>query len=333
MADIFFSYAREDQSRILPLVHLIEHNDWSVFWDTSILGGEYFRNRIDQELQEARCIVVAWSFHSITSNWVIEEAQVGLDRGILVPLMIDNIAPPLGFRSVNAIQFHGCQPAEHETACKMLIDSLRDSIGVSTDISSNNATSHTPRKTTKKLSLREWISSVHGISIATLFIVGSVILFFITDHQSDDLPPGNNTTYAIQNNAKEIKYYKKTGDGPSVQSTLKNNGFGYKLVILPPAQEKFRNSDTKTNTIYCGQATEDVNAVKQIARMLVDSGVALKQVGGVPLNAAWRNVPSNSNDIYVATVGTNDNHQPLTREEINKLSSCDPDENISVDDR
>jgi hypothetical protein len=33
MADIFLSYAREDQSRVGPLVRALEGQGWSVFWD------------------------------------------------------------------------------------------------------------------------------------------------------------------------------------------------------------------------------------------------------------------------------------------------------------
>jgi hypothetical protein len=47
-------------------------------------------------------VVVAWSRHSLASHFVAEEADEGRQCGILVPVLIEPVTPPLGFRSVNA---------------------------------------------------------------------------------------------------------------------------------------------------------------------------------------------------------------------------------------
>ena len=39
-----------------------------------------------------------WSAHSVNSDWVRTEAHEGLDRGVLVPVSIDDVKPPLAFR-------------------------------------------------------------------------------------------------------------------------------------------------------------------------------------------------------------------------------------------
>jgi len=74
-ADIFISYAREDQPRVKPLVRLIEGQGWTVFWDLNIPAGETWRSWIVRHLDEARCVIVAWSANSIDSEWVQEEAD------------------------------------------------------------------------------------------------------------------------------------------------------------------------------------------------------------------------------------------------------------------
>jgi hypothetical protein len=38
MADIFLSYAREDESRVQPLADVLAQHGWSVFWDRRIPG-------------------------------------------------------------------------------------------------------------------------------------------------------------------------------------------------------------------------------------------------------------------------------------------------------
>ena len=47
-------------------------------------------------------MVVAWSEHSIRSDWVIDEAEEAKHRGVLVPALLDAVRPPHGFRSIQA---------------------------------------------------------------------------------------------------------------------------------------------------------------------------------------------------------------------------------------
>src|SRR4051812_49944572 len=100
--DIFFSYAREDQAQVASLVTALEARGWSVFWDRRIPAGKTWRTHIGRALDEARCVVVAWSAHSVESEWVIEEADEGKKRGILVPVFLDAVSPPWGFRGIQA---------------------------------------------------------------------------------------------------------------------------------------------------------------------------------------------------------------------------------------
>jgi len=100
MADIFISYAHEDAERIEPLVQALEEQGWSVFWDRHIPAGQTWRSFIAKALHNAKCVIVVWSVHSLPSNWVSEEADEGKKRHILVPLLMDKVEPPIGFRSI-----------------------------------------------------------------------------------------------------------------------------------------------------------------------------------------------------------------------------------------
>jgi hypothetical protein len=102
MADVFISYAREDEPRIRDLVQALDEQRWSIFWDRRIPAGQTWRSYIGQALTDARCVVVAWSRHSLASHFVAEEADEGIQRGILVPVLIEPVTPPLGFRSIHA---------------------------------------------------------------------------------------------------------------------------------------------------------------------------------------------------------------------------------------
>ena len=98
MADIFVSYAREDRERVRPLVDALEKSGWDVWWDPEMVPGPSFDDRIQQAIDAARCVIVVWSRHSIRSDWVKQEADEGRRRNILVPVRMDDVQVPLGFR-------------------------------------------------------------------------------------------------------------------------------------------------------------------------------------------------------------------------------------------
>ena len=57
---------------------------------------------IERELTAAQCVVVLWSRTSTGKHWVRVEASEGLQRGILIPALIEDVRPPLAFRLVQA---------------------------------------------------------------------------------------------------------------------------------------------------------------------------------------------------------------------------------------
>jgi hypothetical protein len=104
MSDIFVSYASEDRDRITPVVRALEATGWSVSWDKTIPVGKAWRKIIETEIETCRCMVVIWSATSINKEWVYEEASEGKRRGVLAPVLIDDIRPPLGFRDIQAAE-------------------------------------------------------------------------------------------------------------------------------------------------------------------------------------------------------------------------------------
>lgn len=101
MADIFVSYAKEDLPRARGLAEALQSLGWSVWWDRRLRPGEDFAKVIAAALRDARCLIVLWSKASVDSGWVRDEANEGLKRQVLVPLLIDAVEPPLGFRSIH----------------------------------------------------------------------------------------------------------------------------------------------------------------------------------------------------------------------------------------
>jgi hypothetical protein len=129
MADIFVSYAREDSDRIAALVSGLEQRGWSVFWDRRIPAGETWRGYIGSALEGARCVIVAWSRHSIGSSWVLEEAEDAKQRGVLVPVLLDGVELPRGFREIQTADLTGWTAARTSPALDALAQDLRSRLG------------------------------------------------------------------------------------------------------------------------------------------------------------------------------------------------------------
>lgn len=101
----FISYSHADRDRIMALTDVLTAAGQQVWWDGLIEGGETFARTIESALDIADAVVVAWSVHSVESDWVRDEAAHGRDRGRLVPISLDGTAPPLGFRQYHFIDF------------------------------------------------------------------------------------------------------------------------------------------------------------------------------------------------------------------------------------
>lgn len=102
MTDIFFSYSREDKDRVAFIAAALEAEGYDLWWDTDIAPGETYRGVTQAKLRAAKCVIVVWSETSVHSRWVIGEAEEGLERDILLPIIIDDVVRdiPLDFRSV-----------------------------------------------------------------------------------------------------------------------------------------------------------------------------------------------------------------------------------------
>ncbi len=125
MANIFLSYADEDRERARELAVELEALGWTVWWDRKLQAGKTFAGVIESEIKKADCVLVLWSKASIVSRWVRDEANEGLERGVLVPVLIDAVAPPTGFRSIHAANLAGYQGDQTSPDFRQLVSDLK----------------------------------------------------------------------------------------------------------------------------------------------------------------------------------------------------------------
>ncbi len=129
MPDVFISYAREDRARVRALADACSAHGWSVWWDREIKAGKRFAQVIADALAGARCVVVVWSRSSVASDWVREEAEEGRRRGILIPVLIDDARPPLGFGAIQAVDLQGWDGSAGAEPFQGLIAGMAEILG------------------------------------------------------------------------------------------------------------------------------------------------------------------------------------------------------------
>ena len=104
-SDVFVSYKREDEARVGVLMQALESAGVSLWWDRRIAAGESWRTEIQRALDAAKCVIVVWTHESVgaSGDFVRDEAQQAKARGVLVPVILDRVEPPLGFREIQFI--------------------------------------------------------------------------------------------------------------------------------------------------------------------------------------------------------------------------------------
>jgi ubiquinone/menaquinone biosynthesis C-methylase UbiE len=123
--DIFISYAKEDREVARKISQLFENEGWSVWWDRKIPIGKTWHSMLEEALRNMRCMVVLWSANSIGSEWVKEEAEEGKTQGKLVPILIESVKPPMGFRAIQAADLIGWNGNNNLPALKQLLADMK----------------------------------------------------------------------------------------------------------------------------------------------------------------------------------------------------------------
>lgn len=123
---MFLSYAREDLARVQPLVAALEAAGLTVWYDQSLRAGADFGEETAAALDAAKKVLVVWSANSISSKWVRDEAAVGRDRGALIPITLDQVEAPLGFRQIQSIDFGGWRGDAGAVPVARLLAALKD---------------------------------------------------------------------------------------------------------------------------------------------------------------------------------------------------------------
>ena len=194
MVDIFISYSRQDRERVRPIADALEQAGYSVWWDIRIPTGEEFDHVIDRALTEAKSVLVIWSEHSVNSRWVKEEAEDGLASDRLVPVMIDPVMIPRGFRRIQASDFSGDGATTREAAWQELCARLDRLLG-----GDKHDASAAPTRSQAPPKRRRWplVAALGALGALALVAVATITWLTIRNAASALPPPADMTPVVI----------------------------------------------------------------------------------------------------------------------------------------
>ncbi|MEN6330788.1 MAG: TIR domain-containing protein [Smithella sp.] len=175
MADVFISYASEDRETARKLAGLLESYGYSVWWDRKIVAGQTYDQVIERELEMARVAVVLWSKNSVTSEWVKNEAAAAAERGVLVPVLIENVKLPLEFRRKQTVDLAGWDGDKTHGGLSSLREGISVAItGAATGPSVPVTPPPSPTPPSPSPALRYWMFA----AIAALVVILGFVAYF-----------------------------------------------------------------------------------------------------------------------------------------------------------
>jgi len=127
--DIFIAYKREDRHIANQLLTIFEAQGLRVFIDTSINAGLHFSVELEQALDASRTVVVLWSAQSKSSRYVLDEANEGVERGVLFPVLIEDTRIPYGFRQIQTVNLCSWDGEPSHPECTNLLRAIADKLG------------------------------------------------------------------------------------------------------------------------------------------------------------------------------------------------------------
>jgi hypothetical protein len=141
--DIFLSYARTDRDIARRFAESFVDEGFTVWWDGALHSGETFDEVIEQNLRNAKAVVVLWSPRSVASRWVRAEATQADRRNKLAPAIIEDCDRPIIFELTHAAELIGWAGETSDVRWRIFMEDLRRVVDRNSD--ENSASAPRPR--------------------------------------------------------------------------------------------------------------------------------------------------------------------------------------------
>jgi len=107
MADVFVSYARQDEAQATRIGETLRERGYTVWRDDELPAHRAYSEVIEERLKSAKAVVVLWSAEAAKSHWVRAEADTARESGTLVQVILDRTLPPLPFNQIQCADLKG----------------------------------------------------------------------------------------------------------------------------------------------------------------------------------------------------------------------------------
>ncbi|MEO6733044.1 MAG: toll/interleukin-1 receptor domain-containing protein [Ferruginibacter sp.] len=239
MADVFISYSSEDKTIVKQLAAMLENRGWSVWWDRQIPIGQKYDTVIENELHKASCVIVVWTKRSIGSEWVKNEASEAAQKGILVPVILEDLTLPLAFKRIESAMLNGWQGEQDHPELGMLFSAVENIIahaapdGVDQGVGDKGISGQRENKPVP--AIRSHITAYTIVAIAGLLISIALVYYYLTFLQNNTVDEvdrrmfylvlvlfgisvsalvfGTMNTYALSKGQKQNSKFKMAGPG------------------------------------------------------------------------------------------------------------------------
>ncbi len=107
MSDVFISYGRSTAKQAQAAAGALRRLGYSVWIDDELPGHLEFADVIQEQIDQAKAVVVIWSGEAVKSQWVRSEANRARGHSKLVQLALDHAALPMPFDQIQCLNLAG----------------------------------------------------------------------------------------------------------------------------------------------------------------------------------------------------------------------------------
>lgn len=130
MSDVFISYARKTETYAAEKVaDALRALGFSVWYDADLPAHREFSLVIEENLREAKAVIVIWSAAAAKSSYVRAEANTAREAGKLVQLRVDETELPLAFRENQCVDLAGWSGGANAPGWRKVTASVEELVG------------------------------------------------------------------------------------------------------------------------------------------------------------------------------------------------------------
>jgi adenylate cyclase len=133
MSDVFISYGHSTAAgQARAAAEALRALGYSVWIDDDLPAHRAFAKEIEHQLTAAKAALVIWSAESVTSDWVLSEANRAREAHKLVQLRIDRASLPMPFDQIQCADLSGWSGEGEHPAWGKVAASVRELVGPAT---------------------------------------------------------------------------------------------------------------------------------------------------------------------------------------------------------